>query len=89
MPRRFAVDLAKVLDVFEGDGVFAKALVFGIYRAHTRQEQQRIQQHGRVSIGENKTVAVRPDRIFRVVAQELLPERVGYRGQRHRSAWMA
>src|SRR5882762_2927176 len=51
--------------------------------------QQGIEQHGSVSIGKHEAVAVRPDRIFRVIAQKLLPQTVGDRSESHRRTGMA
>src|SRR6266850_1001757 len=49
----------------------------------------RVQQHRRVAVREHETVAVWPQRIFRVVTQKLLPKGVRGRSQRHRRTWMS
>src|SRR5207244_4759910 len=43
MPRSLAVDLAKVLDVFEGDGIFPEPFIPRIYLANTGKQQERVQ----------------------------------------------
>src|SRR5271155_1159509 len=50
---------------------------------------ERVQQHGRVSIRQHETVAVRPDGVFRVIAEKLLPQTVGDWSQSHRRSGMA
>ena len=88
MARRFAADLPEILDLIERQRRSRKNFAVGTYFAHARQMQQGIQQHGGVPVGEHEAVAVRPDRIFRVIAQKLLPQTVGYRSQRHRRPGM-
>ncbi len=78
------VELAEALDVVEADRGVADDLVVGIHRLHPRQEEQRVEQHRGVARGKDEAVAVRPDRVLGVEAQELLPEGVGERRQRHR-----
>src|SRR5579863_6970408 len=51
--------------------------------------QHRIQQHGSVAGGKNEAVSIRPKRIARIVAQELLPQAVGDLRHTYRRAWMA
>ena len=49
----------------------------------------RVQQHRGMPVGQHEAVAVWPDRIVGIEAQELLPERIDHRRQRHRRAGMA
>src|SRR6202158_5162105 len=89
MPRRLAANLSEILDLVERDGGRRKNFALPTYFSHARQMQQGIQQHGGVPIGEHEAVAVWPDRIFRVIAQKLLPQTIGDRSQRHRRPGMA
>ena len=85
---RDAVELAEILDVVEthrraiGDALPVDAPHFG-------QVQQRIEEHTSMAGRQHKTVAVGPERIGRIVAQELLPQRIGDRRDAHRRAGMA
>src|SRR5262249_4460901 len=54
-----------------------------------RQVEDRVEQHRRVAGREHEAVAVRPDRIARVEAQEALPEAVRHRRHAHRRARVA
>ena len=67
----------------------ADDLVVGVDRPDAGQVEQRVEQHRGVAGGEHEAVAVRPDRVGGVEAQEALPERVGDRRQRHRRPGMA
>ena len=64
-------------------------LVVGVDRADPGEMQQRVEQHRGVPRREHEAVAVRPDRVGGVEAQEALPEHVGDGGERHRRAGMA
>ena len=70
VPRRLAVQLAELLQVFH------RQVVAG-------QMQQRIQQHGAVAIGQHEAVAVRPMRVQRVVLQVPVPQHFGHVGHAH------
>ena len=88
MAGRDAVELAEILDVVEahrrtiGDALPVDA-------PHLGQVQQRIEQHRGVAGRQHEAVAVGPQRIGRVVAQKLLPQRIGDRRDPHRRAGMA
>ena len=64
MARGFGVQLAEVLDVFDGDVIAA-------------QVQQGILQHGAMAVGQHKPVTVSPLGVGRVVAKEIIPEDLG------------
>ena len=82
MAGRHAVELAKILDVIEVDrGVIGHAAAFDA--AHAGEMQKGIEQHRGVAGGQDKAIAVRPQRIGRVIAQELLPQGTGDRRQAH------
>src|SRR6202521_2131477 len=84
MPRGLAADLPEILDLIERQGKSRKNFALRTYFAYSHQLQQGIQQNGGVPIGEHETVAVRPDRIFWVIAQKLLPQTVRDRSEIHR-----
>ena len=67
----------------------ADHLVVGVDGAHVGEVEQRVEQHRGVPGREHEAVAVGPDRVGGVEAQEALPERVGDRRQRHRRPGMA
>ncbi len=76
MSRALGAELPKALEVVERDGRLAEDLVLGVDGTDAGQEQQRPQQRRRVPGREHEPVAVRPDRVGRVEAQEPLPQRV-------------
>ncbi len=88
VPGRHAGELAELLDVVERDGVRPLVLVLEV-RGDLRQVQQRIEQHRRVADRQHEAVAVGPVRVRRIVAQQLLPQRVADRRHAHRRAGMA
>ena len=61
------------------------SLVVFADRLHPGQVQERVQQHRGVPGRKDEAVAVGPDWILRVEAQELLPQAVGHRRQGHRA----
>ena len=87
--RAAGAQLAEGLDVVERDGRPAEHLVVGIDRAHPAQVQERPQQRGRVPLGQHEAVAVGPDGITGVEAEDPLPELVGHRRDAHRGPRMA
>ena len=89
MAGSLAAELAEILDLIQRHCRLAEDFALGTDCLDAGQMKQGIEQHGSVSVGEHETVAVWPDRVFRVVAQKLLPQTVGDRGQRHRCARMA
>ena len=81
-----AVQLAEALDRLQRHRRLAQGLVVLADRLHAGQVQQRVQQHRGVAGREHEAVAVGPDRVLRVEAQELLPQAVGHRRHGHRRA---
>ena len=81
-----AVELPEALDRLQRHRRLAQRLVVLADRLHPRQVQQRVQQHRGVAGREDEAVAVGPDRVLRVEAQELLPQAVGHGRQGHRRA---
>ena len=57
--------------------------------AHLRQVKQRVEQHRGVARRQHEAVAIDPQWIGRVVAQKILPQRIGDRRQAHRRSRMA
>ncbi len=88
VPRTLAVELPEVLDIFQRDAQPAQSLILGIHRFHLAQVQHRVQQHGRVSHRQHEPVAIGPDRIVGIKAQELLPQGVDHGRHRHGRARM-
>ena len=84
-----AIELPEALDIFQLDGQLAQRFVLRVDGLHAAKMQQRIEQHGGVPVREHETVAVGPDRIFRIEAQIMLPHRIGDGRQRHGRAGMA
>ncbi|MPM56612.1 hypothetical protein SDC9_103421 [bioreactor metagenome] len=72
----FAVQLAEVLQLFDGQVVAA-------------QVQHRIQQHRCVTVGEHEAVAVSPVRVGRVVLEVTSPHGHGHVGHAHRRTGVA
>ena len=68
-----AVDFTEMFDVVERDRELAETLVLGINRLYASKMQHRIEQHRGVSIGEDESVAIRPDRVVRIEPQKILP----------------
>jgi hypothetical protein len=88
MPRTPAVELPEALDVLERDGGLAQALVIGVHCPHAGEVKHRVEQHRSVTARQDEPVAVRPDRVLGIEAQEALPQRVDHRSQRHGRARM-
>src|SRR4029450_11658197 len=76
----------ELLDRVQRNRRLTEGLVLLADRLYPRQVQQRVQEHRGVAGGEDEPVAVRPDRVLRVEAEELLPEAVRDRGEGHRRA---
>ena len=79
-----AVDLAELLEVVERQGRGVEDLDPLLDVVHAGEVDQRVEQHRRVPDRQDEPVAVGPQRVGRVVAEEVLPERVAQRRQRHR-----
>ena len=86
---RFAIELAKALDLLEGNGGSSHLLVVRIHRNSARQVQDRPLQHRGMTIGEHEAVAVRPNGVRRIEAHDAIPERIDERRERHGRARVA
>src|SRR5262249_27160062 len=84
-----AVELAELLEVVELDRRLAEHLVLGVHGLDAGQVQERIQQRRAVPGGEHEAVAVAPDGLVRVEAEEALPQNISRRGHAHRRAGVA
>jgi len=73
MSRRLALPLPELLQIIESEVVASEV-------------ENTVQQHRRVSGGQDETIAIEPARIRGIVAQVLRPESVGKRCERHRRA---
>jgi hypothetical protein len=85
----FAFELPELFEVLYRDRELAQIFVFAINRLDPCQVEQSIQQRRGVARREDEPVAVRPDRIFGVKPQIILPERVNDGRHGHWRAWMA
>ena len=84
-----AVELAEALDVVERDRQLAQPLVLRVHRLHAGEMQHGVEQHRGVAVGEHEAVAVGPDGVVGIEAEEVLPQAVDHRRQGHRRAGMA
>ena len=76
MARALRAELPEPLQILERDGRLSEDLVLGVDGTHAGEMQQRPEQRGGVTRRQHEAVAVRPDRIGRIEAEEALPERV-------------
>ena len=86
MPRGLAVELSETADVVQGHRRLSQDLVIGVHRLNPGEVKHRPEQHRGVTVGEHKPVAVGPDGVLGVEAQDAIPDRVNQRCQRHRCA---
>ena len=86
MARALGIQLAELFQVLQGNGELAENLVLRIDRLDSGQIQHRVEQGRGVAGGQHEAVAVAPDGVIRVEAQELLPHGVDDRRQRHRGS---
>src|SRR5258708_11205801 len=84
-----AVELPETAQVVEGNRRVSHLLVVRIHRSHARQVKDGPEQHGSVSIRENESITVRPNRIERVEAHHTIPKGVDQRRECHRCAWVS
>ena len=84
-----AVQLAEAADVVQRHGRLVGAATGGVGLLHAAQVQRRIEQHRGVTAGKHEAVAIGPERLGRIVTQELVEEHIGRRRQGHGRARMA
>ena len=84
-----AVQLAELADRLQRHGRLVGGPAVGVQLLHARQVQHGVEQHRGMAAGEDEAVAVGPAGLGRVVAEHLVPQHVGRRGQGHRRAGMS
>ena len=82
-------ELAELLDIVDADRRLAGLVAIGVDLLDPGQVEQRVEQHRGVADRQHEAIAVGPARIARIGAEEILPQRVADRRQRHRRAGMA
>src|SRR2546430_17054111 len=86
VPRGFAVELAEVTDILEGHRRVPESFVLGVDGLGAGEMEHGPEQHRGVAVREHKPIAVGPDRVLRIEAQDAMPERVHERRECHRRA---
>jgi hypothetical protein len=86
MSGALAVELPEALDVLELYRELPLPFVLRVHRLHASEMQHGVQQHRGVAVGEHEPVAVGPDGVLGIEAQEVLPQAIDHRGQGHRGA---
>src|SRR5215470_3708410 len=89
MSRGFAAELAEMTNVVERDRGLTETLVLRVHGARARQIQYRPQQHRGVAVRQDEAITIWPDRVLRIEAHDLVPDRVDQRCERHGRAGMA
>jgi hypothetical protein len=85
----FAVELPEALDVLQRHRGLSEDFILGVDGADPGQVEHGVEQHRRVAGGQDESVAIGPDRMAGIEAQEALPQAVDHRRQRHRRAGVA
>src|SRR5882762_4121339 len=88
MSRSLAPDLPEAFDLVHRNGEIIRNFSLGVDRTHAREVQCGVEQHRGVTGRQNKSIAVRPRGIRRIVAEEALPQRIDHRSEPHRRAGM-
>jgi hypothetical protein len=68
-----AVELPEALDILQRHRQLAERFVLGVDRADSGQVEHRVEQHRRMAGRQHESVAIGPDRMAGVEAQETLP----------------
>src|ERR1700752_5339666 len=76
-------------NVIKCDRGLAKTLVLRVHRARAGEIQHGPEQHRGVAVRQDEAIAIRPDRVLRIEAHDLVPDHVDQRRERHRRAGMA
>src|SRR5256885_16434694 len=82
----FAVELAEVTDILERHRRVPESFVLGVDGLGAGEMEHGPEQHRGVAVREHKPIAVGPDRVLRIEAQDAIPERVHERRECHRRA---
>ena len=74
MASAWTVQLAKVLNVFDGDRFVAGHLAMRVDTLNSSQMNHRIEQHRCVATGKYKAIAVRPFWVHRIITKRPGPQ---------------
>src|SRR6516164_2716032 len=88
MARTSTFELSETLQIIQGNGQLAQGFILPVYRLHTSEVQNGIQQGGGMSGGENESVTIGPDWVGGIKSEKLLPQHVNDWRHSHRSPWM-
>ena len=72
----FAMELAEMPNVIKLDREFTQAFIFRIHGFDAYEMKHAIEQHRGMTSREHKAITVHPDGVFRIKAQQTLPETV-------------
>src|SRR5215813_6748275 len=86
VPRGFAVELTEVTDVLEGNRRLTESFVISVHRLGAGEVEHGPEQHRGVTVREHEPIAVGPEGVLRIEAQDAIPQRVHQRRERHRRA---
>src|SRR5438093_5427643 len=81
--RGFAVELAKVTDILEGNRRMTESFIIGIDRLCASKMEHRPEQHRSVTVREHEPIAVGPNGVLRIEAHDAIPDRVNQRRECH------
>src|SRR5215813_3384514 len=84
MPGRFALELAEMAYVVEGDRWMAQHFIVGVHRLCFGKMEHRPEQHRGMAVREHESIAVGPDRVMGIEAHDPVPDRVNQWRERHR-----
>src|SRR5262244_3284094 len=87
--RGLAVELAKTTDIVKRNRRLSQRFIVGIDGLDIREMQHGPQQHRGMAIRQYETIAVRPNRILWIEAENPIPNRIDERRECHGSAGMS
>src|SRR5262249_1463636 len=79
MAGRLATQLAKAADILERARRLTQSLVVGVYGLDSSEVKHGPKQHRSMTIREHKPIAVRPDRVLRIVLHGAVPQGIDER----------
>src|SRR5436309_10177978 len=86
VPWGFAVELAEVTDIIEGNRWVTESFIISVDRLGAGEMEHGPEQHRGVTVREHEPIAIGPDGILGIEPHHAVPERVDQRCERHRSA---
>ena len=89
MSRAPAVQLPEAFEIVQSDGEFTGGLILGIHCFDTGQMQDGVEKGGGVACGKDKSIAIRPEGVGRIIAQEFLVQNIHHWRHGHRCAGVA